>query len=646
MHYYEIAPNVIIRLNAQVFTYHSAEPLSTGSIVRIEIGKKTHVGVITKEVPAPSYETKPVIDVVYDTPVPIPLLESTLWLSEYYSTHLASCLQTLLPRGLTKKRRITKTPPLSAMRNRTKIVFNSDQLNAIEQLSVTPDGSAILHGITGSGKTAVYIALAKQAIAADTSVIILVPEIALTSQLVAEFEQQFDNVIVTHSKQTEAERHITWQSTLTAPCPQVIIGPRSALFMPVRRLGLIVIDEFHEPAFKQEQSPRYSALRFASILASYHKAKVVYGSATPPIAEYYLAKKAGRPIADMPTLAKTDAVKPIITLVDMTKKLYFSRHRFLSSPLITAMDETLASGKQVLIYHNRRGSASMTLCETCGWSSLCPVCFVPHTLHADTYRLICHICNHSLRIPTSCPECSNASIIHKGIGTKLIEEELKKLYPNKTIARFDGDTEASSTLDKRYQELYDGTVDIVIGTQVVAKGLDLPQLRMVGIVQADAGLSLPDYTSSERTFQLISQAVGRVGRSRHPTNVIIQSYQPTHPAVALGITQDYAAFYEVALKERKRAHFPPYCHLLKLTCIYKTEAAAIRNARALATILRQNSAPGIHLLGPTPAFYERTNDTYRWQIVVKSPRRSSLQTLLQFLPSTHWQYELDPLSLL
>lgn len=547
-----------------------------------------------------------------------------------------------------KKTRRQRQQPAAyqAVRKRTKFVLNTDQVRAVETIEAMTPGSALLHGVTGSGKTRVYIELAKRTLAAGRSVIILVPEIALTSQLLDEFQALFSDIIVTHSRQTEAERHIAWQAALTATVPRVAIGPRSALFLPFKNLGLIVIDEAHEPSFKQEQAPRYSALRAASILAAGHQAKLVMGSATPLVSDYYLAEHSGRPIIRLDRPAESGAVKPTIKLVDMTKRSNFKSHRFLSNTLITQMQQTLEEDHQVLLFHNRRGSASTTLCENCGWTALCPRCFIPLTLHADMHQLTCHICGLDARVPTSCPECGTADIIHKGIGTKLIETEIRKLFPSKSIARFDGDSLATESAEARYKELYEGTIDIIIGTQVIAKGFDLPKLRMVGIIQADAGLSLPDYGASERTFQLLAQAIGRVGRSHHQTAVVVQSYQPSHPAVTLGLSQDYEQFYTATIEQRRQAIFPPFCYLLKLTCIYKTEKAAISNASKLAALLRQKVGTHVSVLGPTPAFYERQADTYRWQLVIKSSRRAALLELLQYLPPAHWQYELDPLSLL
>lgn len=646
MHYYEVAPNRLIRPSSAVFTYASEQPLAPGLIVSVEIGKKQYPGIVMREVSKPTYETKPVTSVIESRPLPEQLVRLAEWMSGYYGTHLAQVLQTILPAGIQKNRRLKAKSTSENIRIRTNFVLNENQAQAVRTITETTKGSLLLHGVTGSGKTAIYIESAKHVIATGRSVIVLVPEIALTSQLVDEFSHHFENVILTHSRQTEAERHAAWKEALSATTPHVVIGPRSALFMPLHDIGLIVVDEAHEPSFKQEQAPRYSALRAGSILADLHQAPLVLGSATPLVADYYVASMTNHPIITLSERAQTDAVKPEIELVDMTKRTHFKRHRFLSDTLIKRIEETVASGNQVLMFHNRRGSASTTLCEQCGWSAACTRCFLPLTLHSDQHLLRCHVCGLTEKVPTSCPVCGSVSIIHKGIGTKLIESELRKLFPEQTIMRFDGDASADTTVESKYKELYGGDIDIIVGTQVIAKGLDLPKLRAVGVIQADAGLSLPDYASAERTFQLLAQVVGRVGRSHHPTSVIVQSYQPTHFAVVDGLHQNYRHFYDLTLEERRRARFPPFVYLLKLTCVYKTEAAAVRQSRLVASILKDKAPAGVEILGPTPAFYERQRDTYRWQLTLKSPKRADLVALLHHVPPTHWQYELDPISLL
>lgn len=646
MHYYEVAPNQIIRNGQDTFTYSSASQLLVGQIVRIEVGKKTMSGIVTALTEKPTYEVKEIIAQVEEHPLPSAHIRLASWLSEYYATPLATVLQTLLPRGLEKARRARNQVSKQPMRERTHFLLNKHQSSAITTVTDGGSGTYILHGVTGSGKTAVYIELAKRTLKAGNSVIVLVPEIALTSQLVDEFSQHFSDVIVTHSKQSEAERHLAWRDALTSKQPRVIIGPRSALFMPLASIGLIVIDESHEPSYKQEQSPRYHAARTAHMLASFHNAKLVLGSATPSVQDYFLAEATKRPIITITEKAQKNTVQPALQIIDMTKRSSFKRHRFLSDALLLQLEQDFANGKQAMIFHNRRGSTAVTLCENCGWQAGCSRCFIPLTLHADAHELRCHICGLKSQVPTSCPVCNHAAIIHKGIGTKLIESELRKLFPTVSIARFDGDSASEDTVEARYKDLYDGKIQLIIGTQVIAKGLDLPHLHSVGIVQADAGLSLPDYAASERTFQLLAQVVGRVGRSHHETTVILQSYQPQHPIVQFGVSQQYSDFYHRVLAERKRGYFPPYCYLLKLTCTYKTEAAAIKNATSLAKTLRTVLPSEVEILGPTPAFYERVRDSYRWQLVLKSPQREHLKLALHHLPSNYWQFELDPITLL
>lgn len=646
LYYYEVAPLRIVRAGSSTFTYASSARLNIGQIVTIEVGKKIVIGLIMATTTKPSYATKPVSSVIESTPLPTSLVQLAIWLADYYTTPLATVLQTVLPRGLDKVRRTKEKQAHTSKRNRTTIVFNPDQKRAVTEINASSDGTIILQGVTGSGKTEVYKELARQAVAGSKSVIVLVPEISLTSQIISEFLHDFPNVVVTHSHMTEAQRHTVWKQVLEATEPQVVIGPRSALFMPVPDLGIIIIDEAHEPSYKQEQAPRYSAIRAASVLGKFSNAKVILGSATPSITDRYLAEAAGRPVIRLDRSARSGAKSSVVTVVDMTKRESFKRHRFISDQLIESISKNIENGKQTLIFHNRRGSASTTLCENCGWAAMCPNCFVPLVLHADSYDLSCHICAHHEKVPTHCPVCQSTDIIHKGIGTKLIETELHKLFKDARIARFDSDNKADETVNSLYEDLYKGVIDIAIGTQVVAKGLDLPNLRTVGVIQADSGLSLPDFAASERAFQLLAQVIGRVGRDEHASEVVVQTYQPTHPAIQFGLKQDYESFYTYALETRKKSYFPPYSFLLKLTTVYKSEQAAIRSAKTLAAELKKVLNPDVRLLGPTPAFYERQHDTYRWQLVLKSPKREYLIDALQHVPPTHWQSELDPQSLL
>ena len=647
--YFEVAPLKIVRANSEVFTYASKEKLETGQIVQIPVGKKNMFGVVFKEVEKPDFETREILKIIEKTPIPKHLIELSKWMSQYYAAPLSQVLSGILPAGLDKNRRSSKKEKIKLTDEKescSNFLYTNQQQNVINKLDKIRSGTVLLHGITGSGKTSIYINQAEKVLANQQSAIILVPEIALTSQLVLNFEKHFSNIKIIHSHQTEAERHKTWLKILNDPEPQVIIGARSALFAPVKNLGLIVIDECHEPSFKQDQTPKYSALRASSFLASNFNFKAIFGSATPLIEDYFLAelsaKNNGNEIVKLTELAKKEAQPAKIELVDLTKK-DSKNHRFFSKKMLAEMEQTLSENKQVLIYHNRRGSASITLCHNCGWMALCPNCFVPLTLHADKFQLSCHICGHKERPPISCPDCGEAEIIHKGIGTKAIEEEIRKLFPQKKVARFDADSDKNETVEKLYNEIRNGEIDIIIGTQVIAKGLDLPKLKTVCVVQADAGLALPDFTSSERNFQLISQVIGRVGRHSNESNVIIQTYQPEAPSIKFGLNQDYTGFYNFEIKNRQKQNYPPFVYLLKLTCVYKTEISAVRNSQKESREIRKKFLKDVQIFGPTPAFYERVGETYRWQIVVKSKKRAPLLEIArEFQGKPQWRVDLDP----
>ena len=635
----------MVRTTEEAYTYHSETPLALGTLVRISVGKRMANGVVLAVVgQKPSFPTKAISTVLAPRPLPTALLSLARWMSDYYACHLAQVLQAMLPAGLHKQRRELKEQHNHPIRKRTKILLNDDQRRALLLITQRKIGTFLLHGVTGAGKTQVYIEAVKHVSRQGKSAIVLVPEIALTPQLVAEFTHHFQNLIVTHSGMGEAQRHHVWLRALQNDTePMVVIGPRSALFMPVANVGLIVIDECHEPSYKQEQTPRYSALRAASVLAKAHGASLILGSATPAIADYYLAQTTKSPIL---RLAKPAAqLQPVaVKLVDLKLRTNFMRHRFLSNELLGAIEHALDNKYQVLLFHNRRGTAPTTLCEHCGWTAHCPTCFLPLTLHADHHELRCHVCGFGMRVPPNCPDCHEPTVVFKGIGTKLIESEIVRLFPKARVARFDADTHESEAVHNRYQELYDGDIDIMVGTQMLAKGLDIPRLALVGVVQADSGLVLPDYTSEERVFQLLYQVIGRAGRGEHLGEVVIQTYQPDHPVVQAAIQRDYKSFYQTEIRQREKGHFPPFRYLLKLTCSYKTEAGAVNASQKLARQLR-TAHPQLEILGPTPAFYERLGGAYRWQIVVKAKQRAELTQIVQHVPPG-WMADLDPVTLL
>lgn len=645
MKYYLIAPAKTFHSSDNLLTYSSETPLKIGQIVEIPLGRQSTIGIVVKNTTQPDFDTKSITKIIYEQPLPKKLVDALFWLSSYYRCPLSTVIQAALPRGITKNRRgkLPEAPNITPIDN----PLNSAQRAAIKAIEENPANTILLHGITGSGKTNIYIELCARTLAKNQSVILLVPEIALTSQLVRNFQQHFKNITLLHSNLTESLRHQLWEKILTDNQPQVIIGPRSALFAPVQDLGLIIIDEAHEPAYHQEQNPKYSASLLAGKLA-----KTVLGTATPLISDYYLCKSHNA-VVEINQLAIESDKHTSISVIDLKDHSDFTKSRILSNQLIESIKASLANHTQSMLFHNRRGTAPMTICDKCGWQALCPNCFLPLVLHADAFQMRCHTCARNFPVPTACPECKNASIHHKGFGTKLIEDELHRLFPSAKIARFDMDTDDDLKLTKIYDEVYRGDYDIIVGTQMIAKGFDFPRLTTLGIVQADAGLSLPDFSSEERTFQLITQVIGRAKRGHQNSNIFIQSFQPDHPIISLASQSDYASFYNYLVQKRQQSKLPPYSFLLKLSVTYKTETATVKNIRTLYKKVIQTAKQlqipenRIVVSPPMPAFHERTSTGYTWQLVIKAKSRQNLLDIFDHLPKNNYlHYDFDPISLL
>lgn len=648
---YEVVPLKIFQNKSDLglLTYSSKTPLKIGSIVQIPFGKSTTTGIVTKKTTAQvDFKVKPITKILYQTPLPKHLQAALFWLSQYYQTPLPQIANLILPSGIQKKRRQTSSSQnISSNQpvNTKTPALNAAQKSAIAKLASTQTKTKLLHGITGSGKTNIYLHLTQNAISAQKSVLLLVPEISLTSQLVQIFTAHFgQNIILMHSKQTESERHQIWQNILQSKQAQIVIGPRSALFAPLQNLGLIIIDEAHEPAYFQESPPKYSALRLASFIANQLKIDCLLGTATPLIQDYYLADR-NHSLVSLSQKAIA-ANPPQIHLIDFKDRANFSKNRYFSNALLAQIAQNLENQHQTMIFHNRRGSAPLTICENCGWQALCPHCFLPLTLHSDHYQLICHTCGYHSKVPSSCPSCGHLDVIHKGFGTKLLESELKKLFKSAKIARFDADNSKSSSLDQLYDSVKTGAIDILIGTQTIARGLDLPHLATVGVVQADAGLSLPDFAAEERSFHLLTQVFGRVGRGHtKDSHIFIQTFQPEHPVIKAAIQSDYSAFYQYLLKKRQKSKLPPFYFLAKLYLTYKTEQTTVQNLTKYHQKLSQ--IPHLIISPPTPAFHERTPRGYTWQIILKAKSRNTiLQAINSLPPNPNSHFILDPPSLL
>ena len=669
--YYEVIPTTTFKksplFSDGLLTYSFDQNLAPGTIVSIPLGKKTALGIIYRKTTAPTDQNfiiKSINKIVHPIPLPNHLLKSLAWLSSYYLNPVAKTANLFLPLGIEKNRRKKSSAstfipqfsnpiqdiasPIAATTTHYQIPLNSAQKQALTELHKIKTHTKLLHGITGSGKTNIYLELASQVFSSNQSVILLVPEISLTPQLVGRFQEHFGTQVISlHSKLTEAERHLIWQRIHEADqsTPFVVIGPRSALFSPLKNLGLIIIDEAHEPSFYQDTSPRYHALRLASFMAQTLKINCLLGTATPRVEDYFLAQKNHAYVA-LSKKAKSIASQTKISLIDLKNRSLFTRNRYFSDALLQDIENNLKQHKQTLLFHNRRGSAPLTLCEHCGYQVLCPNCLLPLTLHSDSYQLICHTCGHHEPVPSTCPVCHHGSLIHKGFGTKLLESELKKLFKSAHIARFDADNSTSDSLTQNFAAVKNGDVDIIIGTQTIAKGLDLPLLNTVGIVQADANLNLPDYAAEERTFQLITQVIGRVGRGHTDINhVFLQTFQPEHPVILAAKSLDYAKFAEYLIKKRQLSHLPPFFYLLRISIVKKTEDLAIKKIMELHRVLKK--FPDVYLSAPTPSFHEYTPSGYSWQIIVKAKKRDSLTHLIESLDQyPEIRFAIDPPSLI
>ncbi len=648
--FYEVIPTRIFRQGVGVLTYSAEQKLEIGQIVLVPLGRSVVPGVVLRKVTKPEFKTKPIERVLYKQPLPRHLVGAAQWLADYYLEPLPQVMNLMLPVGVAKKRRLVAQPAVKKA-SKTEVPLNAEQKKVLRKLQQAGAGTQLLHGVTGSGKTHIYLHLAEDVFKKGKSTILLVPEIALTSQLVQVFAKTFgQSVVVLHSRQTEAERHLIWERILQADEPLVVVGARSALFAPLKNLGLIIIDEAHENTYFQENAPKYSAVRLASALAAAEKFLCVLGTATPLITDYYLAQQR-KALISLPHKAKPDAHPPEVKLVDLKDKNNFSHNRYFSDQLLKEIEQNLDKGQQTLIFHNRRGSAPLTICENCGWQAMCPHCLLPLTLHADDYTLRCHTCGHQEKVPSSCPECKCPQIIHKGFGTKLLETELKRLFPKAKIARFDADNTKAETLDRLYTEVKDGKIDILVGTQTLTKGLDLPKLATVGIVQADAGLALPDFAADEHAFHLLTQVIGRIGRGHiAQTKAIIQTYQPENTIVQDAIKADYEHFADDLLQKRCQQNLPPFVFLAKIAIAYKTEATAVRQIRNLHKELQDQITENkwqISVSRPMPAFHEHTPQGYIWQLVLKAKSRAQLTKLLQTIPRTSALHlTLDPPSML
>jgi primosomal protein N' (replication factor Y) len=512
--------------------------------------------------------------------------------------------------------------------------LNSAQRAAVDsivaRLRARTSHAFLLHGVTASGKTEVYLHTVEVALELGGSALILVPEIALTPQLVGRFRARLgDTIAVLHSGLTDRQRHSMW-SLLRSGERRVAIGARSALFAPVLDLKLLCVDEEQDTSFKQEEGVRYNARDMALLRAQRAGAVCVLGSATPSLKSFHALTTGRLERLALPERAHRKAVLPKAELVDL-RRIGPGRpgEKLLSLPLCRALEQVLERKEQAILFLNRRGFAPSVACETCGHILGCPSCEVPLTYHVSPRpHVICHYCDYRDRVPERCSACKSPELSFEGIGTERIESALGSAFPNARIARLDRDTGAGLKSESVLNRMHAGEIDILVGTQMVTKGHDLPRVTLVGVLNADAGLSMPDYQASERTFQLLVQVAGRAGRGDTKGLVLIQTKNPDHPAIALALAHDVAGFVRYGLADRESLGYPPFSRLAMVRVSALDERKARSTVDELGRIAREIASPEVEILGPSPAPITRLRNHYRFRLVARSKARGPLRRVL------------------
>lgn len=527
-------------------------------------------------------------------------------------------------------RRVIKSSPLP---------LNTEQAAALKTITDAIEASAntalpspkpvLLFGVTGSGKTEVYLQAIAAVLEKGKGAIVLVPEIALTPQTVQRFASRFgDKIAVLHSALSDGERFDEWKRIRSGEA-RVVVGPRSAVFAPVENLGLLVVDEEHEPSYKQDESPRYNARDAAVMRAYLEHCAIVLGSATPALESWRNVQIGKYQVSRLSRRASEDAVMPLVHIVDMRREIAESGQvRLFSKDLMDAIKDRLGKGEQTLLFLNRRGYSTSLVCPTCGYVATCPACDVAYTYHRHDDCLRCHICGAWQRVTDKCPECGDPKFKYTGFGTQRIEQIISACFPHARVARMDADsTSRKMSHDDILGAFKAGKTDILIGTQMIAKGLHFPNVTLVGIVMADSSLHIPDFRAGERTFQLLAQVSGRTGRGAIAGEVFVQTYTPDHPAVQMARTENFEGFAETELAEREALNYPPFSHLTCLTLSGPDETAAEGLLNRVAAVLHAKCDSSAIISDVCPASLAKANNMYRYQLILRSP------TITRILPA-------------
>ncbi|ECQ6351944.1 TPA_asm: primosomal protein N' [Listeria innocua] len=512
-----------------------------------------------------------------------------------------------------------------------------DQALACEKITAaTEQETFLIHGVTGSGKTEIYLQTIEAKLKEGKEAIVLVPEISLTPQMVERFKSRFGSeVAVLHSALSSGEKYDEWRK-IERKEARVVVGARSAVFAPFENLGIIIIDEEHEASYKQEDNPRYHARDVAIWRAEKYQCPVVLGSATPSLESFARAKKGVYTLIELPSRVN-DRAMPEVRVVDMRVELRKENRTEFSTELLEKIKDRIAKKEQTVLMLNRRGYSSFVMCRDCGYVVECPNCDISLTYHQSSNQMKCHYCGHEERVPKHCPSCEGEHIRYFGTGTQKVEESLTKLIPEARVIRMDVDTtRTKGAHEKLLKSFRNHEADILLGTQMIAKGLDFPDITLVGVLNADTMLHLPDFRASERTFQLLTQVSGRAGRHERTGEVVVQSYNPEHYSIEFAKQHDFIGFYNHEMKLRKMGSYPPFYYLTMINVSDENEMKAIRTIQEMAQFLRGKLGPDAVILGPVPSTITRIKNKYRYQCIIKYKIEPNLKKELKTL-ITHYQ---------
>ncbi|KYG70753.1 primosomal protein N' [Bdellovibrio bacteriovorus] len=663
----------------EALTYSFAHPLKRGQLVNVPLGRRKVKGLVlgpTDKVP--DFEIKSIdsIDEEY-SPLPEPFMKWLEWLAQYYIHPIGQVVQSAFPPlKKTDKQRQSKRPPvIPKLESDTNLNLTEEQSACFESISQHHNFSThLLFGVTGSGKTEVYLRLLEKVLSEGKRGLVLVPEISLTPQLIQRFARRFgDKIAALHSQLTDRERTNQWWDIVEGR-KSILIGARSALFCPIEDLGLIIVDEEHEPSFKQDEKLKYNGRDAAVMMGKMMNCPVVLGSATPSLETWKNAVDGKYHLHTLRHRVANRAL-PEIEVIDLRKQKDDSDEQkkiiekyshlpfWLSPKLYERMHEVLDRGDQAALFLNRRGIAQMVVCPACGHTRECPNCDISLTLHAHSH-LICHYCDYHENFKTKCPDCKEGQLEAIGLGTELVETDLTRLFPGKTIARADRDEiQSRADLEDLVQKMETGEIDILVGTQMIAKGLDFPKLKLVGLVLADVGFNLPDFRATERSFQLITQMSGRAGRhvqeGEAPGMVIIQTFNAEHDSITFARNHDFEGFAKHELDIRGQLSYPPVGRLVSFriqgTHLGKVEDTAgllARRAHALKAQFPQYNS--IEILGPAEAPLSKLRGQFRFHLLIKTTQVAAANPFSrQLLGDQEWipsgikiLIDIDPMSLL